>query len=339
MKKMMLLTLVAAAVVLGTGTASAVFTPAPPDNLNFYNDYNAIFTDATTAGGLLYSLIPAEDRPLLAAFTPDTADINGGYTENPIGVIPNGMLDCKYELAIISEICKKPAGAQCAGGAAGTWKRDDIYNAWVPNVNTFRAQGGSYIALAESMAPALIGPLYEIIVGLVMLNDATTNQVVTQIAGILPGGSFNLASYTTFGYLAKDGDADGDGHSNSAEYAQFSGAGTATPTPGTYLSAVLNPSIPAVEGEGEAPALDSDGDGLTDTVETTLTHTNPFSADSDGDGVSDGMEVLVYGTNPNDANSKPSSLPATDYAGMILLVSLVGLAGVGAGLRRAYSVK
>lgn len=37
--------------------------------------------------------------------------------------------------------------------------------------------------------------------------------------------------------------------------------------------------------------LDSDGDGLTDTQETDIYHTNPRNKDTDGDGYSDKAEI------------------------------------------------
>jgi outer membrane protein OmpA-like peptidoglycan-associated protein len=46
-------------------------------------------------------------------------------------------------------------------------------------------------------------------------------------------------------------------------------------------------------------ALDTDGDGLTDEEERTLTHTNPMLADSDGDGLTDREEIQVWRTDPN----------------------------------------
>ncbi len=49
---------------------------------------------------------------------------------------------------------------------------------------------------------------------------------------------------------------------------------------------------------------DSDNDGLTDTEETTRTHTNPCAADSDGDGVSDLVESAA-GSSPLDPMSRP----------------------------------
>lgn len=44
--------------------------------------------------------------------------------------------------------------------------------------------------------------------------------------------------------------------------------------------------------------VDTDHDGLTDDLELSTYHTNPFSLDSDGDSISDGDEILA-GTNPN----------------------------------------
>lgn len=45
---------------------------------------------------------------------------------------------------------------------------------------------------------------------------------------------------------------------------------------------------------------DSDGDGLTDSQEVNIYHTNPLQRDTDDDGLGDGIEVNEYGTNPTD---------------------------------------
>ena len=63
---------------------------------------------------------------------------------------------------------------------------------------------------------------------------------------------------------------------------------------------------------GTALAIDTDSDGLDDSVETntgiyaspTDTGTDPFNPDTDGDGVNDGLEVRL-GTNPLDATKSP----------------------------------
>jgi len=48
--------------------------------------------------------------------------------------------------------------------------------------------------------------------------------------------------------------------------------------------------------------LDSDGDGLSDHIELTVTLTDPSRADTDGDGVSDLEEVENENLDPNDAS-------------------------------------
>jgi hypothetical protein len=48
-----------------------------------------------------------------------------------------------------------------------------------------------------------------------------------------------------------------------------------------------------------AAPLDTDGDGLSDELETNTYGTNPQVADSDGDGVPDGQEVAFWGPNWN----------------------------------------
>ncbi len=45
--------------------------------------------------------------------------------------------------------------------------------------------------------------------------------------------------------------------------------------------------------------VDSDGDGLSDVLETNTYGTNPNVADSDGDGIPDGQEVALWGQNWN----------------------------------------
>jgi hypothetical protein len=48
---------------------------------------------------------------------------------------------------------------------------------------------------------------------------------------------------------------------------------------------------------------DADNDGLTDSYETNVSHTDPFNADTDGDGLTDGQEVNDYHTDPLNPDS------------------------------------
>jgi hypothetical protein len=54
----------------------------------------------------------------------------------------------------------------------------------------------------------------------------------------------------------------------------------------------------AADGNSGTSGIDSDGDGLYDTDETSIYGTNPAVYDTDGDGSGDGEEVY-YGTDPN----------------------------------------
>ncbi|HHO49300.1 MAG TPA: hypothetical protein ENK18_00115 [Deltaproteobacteria bacterium] len=79
------------------------------------------------------------------------------------------------------------------------------------------------------------------------------------------------------------------------------------------LSVLLSACVDEDPGAGASPpgepmeARDSDGDGLSNTLELVL-GTDPGEPDSDGDGLSDGDEVSVHGTDPG--------LPDTDGDGL-----------------------
>jgi len=82
-------------------------------------------------------------------------------------------------------------------------------------------------------------------------------------------------------------------------------------------SASATASIYELRLESETPAnIDSDGDGLLDSVETNTgvyvspqnTGTDPRKRDTDGDGLSDGDEVLKHGTNPLLADSNDDGI-------------------------------
>lgn len=75
--------------------------------------------------------------------------------------------------------------------------------------------------------------------------------------------------------MTRDDDLDGDGLATDAE-----------------LTAATNPLL-----------ADTDGDGLDDSYELSMSHTRPLVADSDGDGMADGMEVAA-GTDPLDGASQ-----------------------------------
>jgi DMSO/TMAO reductase YedYZ heme-binding membrane subunit len=98
---------------------------------------------------------------------------------------------------------------------------------------------------------------------------------------------------------------------------------------------------------------DSDYDGLSDQVETTIYHTDPLKADTDGDGYLDAAEVLS-GSNPlnasdpaaslagqnseSEANEAPSSLPwyVARAAGIGALVLMFLIIVLGVGMTTGY---
>ena len=102
--------------------------------------------------------------------------------------------------------------------------------------------------------------------------------------------------------------------------------------------------IPYVNNEPPLPGADSDGDGLTDDVETntdiyvspTNTGTDPNDPDSDDDGVNDGLEV-IFGSDPNNP-ADTVALSGVNYTGMVLLASALAVVGLALMLRRRACV-
>ena len=116
------------------------------------------------------------------------------------------------------------------------------------------------------------------------------------------------------------GDFDGDGLTDLDEYEETKTDPTKKDTDGDGLSDGVETNtgnyVSATNTGTDPRNADSDDDGLVDGDETNTgelvdeenTGTDPNNSDSDGDGYSDGYEV-AGGTDPNDANSK-GSIPA-----------------------------
>ena len=71
-----------------------------------------------------------------------------------------------------------------------------------------------------------------------------------------------------------------------------------------------DPTIPAVAASAPEET-DSDGDGLSDALETAL-GIDPLLADSDADGVSDGDEIDFFGTNALEPDTDDDGLDDTE---------------------------
>ena len=69
--------------------------------------------------------------------------------------------------------------------------------------------------------------------------------------------------------------------------------------PGCWADFQFNECMEAIS-EG---CVDSDGDGLADTVESLMLGTDPEASDSDGDGLSDAVELFLTGTDPINADT------------------------------------
>jgi hypothetical protein len=80
-----------------------------------------------------------------------------------------------------------------------------------------------------------------------------------------------------------------------------------------------------------ATLVDSDGDGLTDAVETGL-GTNPLDFDSDDDGFGDGHEARA-GSDPNDPGSTPVTVPSLSHGRGLALGALLCAFGAIAARR------
>jgi uncharacterized repeat protein (TIGR02543 family) len=111
-------------------------------------------------------------------------------------------------------------------------------------------------------------------------------------------------------------DDDGDGLTNFQEIVEYGTNPTLPDTDGDGAKdgADAFPLDPAEtldtdrDGTGDNADTDDDGDGYSDTDETTTYHTNPKRADSDGDGLTDPAELETHHTNPNVADTDNDGL-------------------------------
>ena len=140
----------------------------------------------------------------------------------------------------------------------------------------------------------------------------TRRAVVRALAGVLLGGLFAQRVITAT-RAAQPTDSDGDGLYDADETGVYGTNPSAYDTDGDGSSdgeEVYYGTDPRTAGgSGGTAGLDSDGDGLYDTDETSVYGTGASVYDTDGDGVGDGQEVY-NGTDPNVANgSIPGSAP------------------------------
>jgi hypothetical protein len=334
MKKIQFLACLCVFALLAVPSAHAVFTPIPPDQLDFYEHYNTLYSHDDH----MYCLVacPDDDNPLARQMNPATADINGPFEipsdPREIVLVPNGMLDCNYEMAMIASVLKKPAGWYVAGPYGQGANRDQLTLDWEFNLARLRSDLQGAATLMEMAGGAMVPHLYAIMNAFVVVGDGGSCSFVQGIFGLaadLAVGTFDPANYRRHPELfGPTGDADRDGYSNYAEYVTF--GPSSAKGPAEFLEASLDPTImPA----GEPDMADSDGDGLLDSQEDLNGNgvvdegeTDPQETDTDGDGVADGMERLVWGSDPATADDKPE-VPALGLLGLAALGGLIGAYG------------
>ena len=99
--------------------------------------------------------------------------------------------------------------------------------------------------------------------------------------------------------------------------------GLVPPVPWSLLTTLSGTNVPlhyfhpAIEEEaillsGDAFLYDSDKDGIFDSREQALHHTNPNLSDTDGDGLKDWDEIFIYGTDANNADSDGDGMPDSE---------------------------
>jgi len=116
-----------------------------------------------------------------------------------------------------------------------------------------------------------------------ILSASGANGTITGGGTYQAGSSVTITATPNAGYVFTGWTGDASGTTNPLTFVM-----TANKVIGATFSAL---------------AADSDGDGLSDFEETTVTDTNPARADTDGDGILDGIEVNVSYTNPLLADS------------------------------------
>lgn len=126
--------------------------------------------------------------------------------------------------------------------------------------------------------------------GAVGLNVAHLLDLNTKVDTVLPHGNFDQAHVTISG----DRVAWTEVREDSRIYIYDL-------TMSEKESTVNNSGLP-ITAENTATvvstAKDTDGDGIPNTDETVLFHTNPLAQDSDGDGLSDYQELFIYHSSP-----------------------------------------
>ena len=209
-----------------------------------YDEYYCQILWNTYNNTLLRDLLPAFAADLFDLLHPDTADLNGGADPDELIFYGNGMLDCAYELGVLSKVMETPGFDLSSTGGVSY---QIVEQALTHNMAQLRADIGDYYAdIVEGIAPGLL----DLLVAYATLGDEDSISFVTGLWEVIREsvyiGTLDLDQYILLPeYLAADGDADGDGATNREEYDAYADYGS-----DVYVSFVLNPTVfPYTAGE------------------------------------------------------------------------------------------
>ncbi len=195
---------------------------------------------------LLATIVPPEYQPLFDLLDPEIADLNGGYTLDPLAVFPNGMLDCAYELGVIERVLEDTFYDASATGGVTHVQAQAAFDA---NIAQIEADvGPAYIGLIRSVAPNAV----EMLAAYMTLGDENSAGAVIAIftvaSEIVSNPNPDINDFVRLPeFFSADGDADGDGATNREEYEAYASYGAST-----YVAFALDVNIfPGTEGEGE----------------------------------------------------------------------------------------
>jgi hypothetical protein len=280
MRKNMGITLIAMAVIaLMAGSAMGQTWPPAVGSLDFCNGIvgdtpNGNNNMQAILGTIIAAIGPTNSTAvLLATLKCATMDINGPIdTVNNVPT-PNGMLDVKYELALVQDAYND------VNYNVNGLTHQMVVDALTTNTTVVKTAiddglaAANYTALINSLAPNFTGQISTLLGGFACLGDDDTFGAIMFVAHALAALNVTPPAATDFNrldcgkYFGPGGDLDGDGCSNRSEYdaANVTASVAAALNPATKPATCVAPTLcgcsvncSGSEGEGEG-----EGEGET----------------------------------------------------------------------------
>jgi hypothetical protein len=299
-----------------TGNPNPVGSVAYTYNLGKHEVSRDMINKANTAGGLGITL-------------PDMTSFGGNGTNRPATGI--SWYEAARFVNWLNTNQGYPAAYKFSGTSFAVWTNGDVgYQAGNPYRNT---QARYFLPSSDEWykgaygSPA--GTWYNFATGsdanptAVIGGTNASTAVYSQTSATGPADITNAGGLSAYGTMAQSGnihewmETATDGINNSAAENRDWRGGRWTDGGSSNLNASSRFNSPPTDesatilgfrvASADLTALDSDGDGLSDAVETgtgiyvspTDTGTDPNNTDTDRDGINDGVEVSTLGTNPN----------------------------------------